>query len=120
MSKENILIVDDEDELRGLLARVLSLEGYTVWEAPTARKAWEILENEDIQVAIVDVRLPDAFGLDLVPKIKDKHPLTEIIIFTAYGTVEDGLKAIKLGAFGYVIKGDKDNEILGILEKVVG
>lgn len=119
MPKENILIVDDEDELRDLLARVLSLEGYTVWEAPTARKAWEILEKEDIQVAIVDVRLPDAFGLDLVPKIKDKYPFIEIIVFTAYGTIKDAEKAIKLGAFGYVIKGDKDNEILGVLEKAI-
>ncbi len=119
MSKGKILIVDDEDELRGLLTRVLSLEGYTIWEAPNARKAWEILENEDIQVAIVDVRLPDAFGLDLVSKIKDKHSIIEIIVLTAYGTIEDGVRAIKLGAFDYITKGDKDNEIVGIVEKAV-
>ncbi|HSE82933.1 MAG TPA: response regulator, partial [Thermodesulfobacteriota bacterium] len=75
MPKGNILIIDDEDDLRGLLARVLALEDYKIWEAPSARKGWDILEKEDIQVAIVDVRLPDASGIDLVPKVKDKYPL---------------------------------------------
>jgi DNA-binding NtrC family response regulator len=119
MSKGNILIIDDEDELRGLLARVLALEGYKTWEAPTARKARSILEKEDIQVAIVDVKLPDASGIDLLPIIKDKHPLAEIIVLTAYGTIEDGVNAIKLGAFDYITKGDKDDQIVSVVEKAV-
>ncbi|HSE84059.1 MAG TPA: sigma-54 dependent transcriptional regulator [Thermodesulfobacteriota bacterium] len=119
MSKENILIIDDEDELRGLLARVLALEDYKIWEAPNARKGLDILGKEDIQVAIVDVRLPDASGIDLVPKIKDKYPLIEIIILTAYGTIEDGVRAMKLGAFDYITKGDKDDQIVAVVEKAV-
>jgi DNA-binding NtrC family response regulator len=117
MSKANVLIIDDEDELRALLARVLSLERYKIWEASTAREAFAILEKEDIQVAIVDVRLPDAFGLDLVPIIKDKHPIIEIIVLTAFGTIEDGVKAIKSGAFDYITKGDKDEQIVAVVAK---
>lgn len=119
MSKGNVLIIDDEGELRGLLARVLALEDYKTWEAPTARKALDILEREDVQVAIVDVRLPDTSGIDLVPKIKDKYPLIEIIILTAFGTIEDGVRAIKLGALDYITKGDKDDQIIAVVEKAV-
>lgn len=63
------------------------------------------------------MKLPDAFGIDLVPKIKGKHPFIEIIVLTAYGTIGDGVKAIKLGAFDYITKGDDDNQIVAVVEK---
>jgi two-component system, NtrC family, response regulator len=88
-AKSNILIIDDEEKLRGLLARILDLEGYHIYEAPNAKSALKILENSDIQLVISDVKLPDANGVELSGVIKKDFPLVEIIVLTAYGTIAD-------------------------------
>ncbi|HXA01952.1 MAG TPA: sigma-54 dependent transcriptional regulator [Cytophagaceae bacterium] len=111
MSKGNILIIDDEEKLRGLLSRIISLEDYKVFEAGNARSGLKLLEKEEIHVVISDVKLPDANGIELVPKIKSQYPLIEIIVMTAYGTIPDGVKAMKLGAFDYITKGEGEEQI---------
>ncbi len=117
MSKGNILIIDDEVELRNLLARLLSLEDFIIFEASTANAGTKIFNQEDLQVVITDVKLPDADGIDLISKFKKLNPIIEIIVLTAYGTIEDGVKAIKEGAFDYITKGDEDNKIVPLVEK---
>jgi two-component system, NtrC family, response regulator len=119
MLKGNILIIDDEEKLRGLLARIISLEGYTVLEAPNAKAGLNILDHEDIHVVICDVRLPDANGIELTNKIKKLAPLAEVIILTAFGTIQDGVNAIKSGAFDYISKGDDNDKILPLIEKAI-
>ena len=106
MSKAKILIIDDEENLRKLLARIIGLEGFTVLEAGTAKAGFKILESEPLQVVITDVKLPDANGVELTAKLKSRFPATEVIVLTAYGTLEDGVYAIKNGAFDYHTKGD--------------
>ena len=112
MLNRNILIIDDEKELRTLLTRLLSLEEYKVFEALDGGEGLKILNQEDIQVVITDVKLPGISGIDLIPKIKEINPLIEIIVLTAYGTIADGVTAIKRGAFDYITKGDEDNKII--------
>lgn len=119
MSKGHILIIDDEDQLRKLLVRLLTLEGYTVSEAANAKAAWKILEREEVQLILSDVKLPDADGVSLLPAIKLKYPATEIIVLTAYGNIPDGVKAIKSGAFDYLTKGDDNNRILPLVSKAI-
>lgn len=119
MSKGSILIIDDEDQLRKLLVRLLTLEGYTVSEAASIRSAWKMLEKEDVQVVLSDVKLPDGDGVSLVPAIKSKYPETEIIVLTAYGNIQDGVQAIKNGAFDYLTKGDDNNRILPLVSKAM-
>jgi DNA-binding NtrC family response regulator len=96
---KSVLIIDDGANLRKLLARVIELEGYTVTQAGSIKEGLKILNQEVFQVVISDVKLPDGNGVDLTAKIKKEFPGTEVIVLTANGTIEDGVKAIKNGAF---------------------
>ncbi|MCO4294282.1 sigma-54 dependent transcriptional regulator [Solitalea sp. MAHUQ-68] len=119
MSDKTILIIDDEDKLRGLLSRILQLEGYKILEASTGKSALKVLENEKVQVILSDVKLPDANGVELTSQIKTSYPSTEIIVLTAYGTIQDGVKAIKYGAFDYITKGDDNDKIIPLVSKAM-
>lgn len=115
MKKGNILIVDDEDKLRMLFGRLISVEGFEVIEAANIKMASKKLEQNDIDVVLCDVKLPDGSGIDFTKEIKTKHPLTEVIVLTAYGNIPDGVKAIKHGAFDYITKGDDNDKIIPLL-----
>lgn len=119
MKKGNILIIDDEELLRNLIKQMFELEGYTVWAARTALEGLSLLSSEEIHAVVCDVRLPDANGLDLIPKIKTINSLCEIIVMTAYGTIKDGVRAIQTGAFDYITKGDDDNRIISIAGRAI-
>lgn len=112
-----ILIIDDEEKIRTLLAKIISLEGFEVLQAADAKKGLQKLEASDIDVVICDVKLPDDSGVGLSKKIKEKYPATEIILLTAYGNIADGVQAIKNGAFDYITKGDDNNKIIPLLYK---
>jgi two-component system NtrC family response regulator len=113
----NILIIDDEENLRKLLARVIELEGYTVFQAGSVKEGMKQLSKESINVVISDVKLPDGNGVDLAARIKKEHPSIEVIVLTAYGTIPDGVKAIKNGAFDYLTKGEHQEKIIPLLSK---
>lgn len=113
----NILIIDDEETLRKLLARVIELEGYSVFQAATAKEGMKVLSKESINVVISDVKLPDGNGVELAGKIKKEYPAIEVIVLTAYGTIPDGVKAIKNGAFDYLTKGEHQEKIVPLLSK---
>jgi len=119
MINRNVLIIDDEMGLRTLLTRLLSLEGYKVSEASDGEEGLKILNQEEIQVVISDVKLPGISGIDLIPKIKEINRLIEIIVLTAYGTITDGVTAIKRGAFDYITKGDEDNKIIIAVDRAM-
>jgi two-component system, NtrC family, response regulator len=119
MSYKNLLIIDDEHILRQVISKVLELEGYVVWQASDIRHGLKVLEKEDIAVVISDVKLPDGNGLDLLKKVKEKYPLIEVVVITAYGTISDGVKAIKEGAFDYITKGDNDEQIIPIISRAM-
>lgn len=115
--KPVVLIIDDEENLRRLLARVIELEGYHVLQASTAKDALRLLDRELVHVIISDVKLSDANGVDLSGKIKGKFPAIEIILLTAFGSIEDGVAAIKHGAFDYLTKGDHQEKIVPLLNR---
>lgn len=114
-----ILLIDDESRLRQLLARILELEGYTILEAENARAGLKVLEREDVQLVISDVKLPDKNGIELAAQIKQLYPATEIIVLTAYGTISDGVTAIKNGAFDYITKGDDNDRIIPLVSRAI-
>lgn len=118
-SRGCILIVDDEDDLRNLMAKVLQLEDFTVFTASTPQQAFHILEDKGVEVVISDVRLEVANGLDLIPEYKQIKPFAEIIMLTAYGNIPDGVNAIKRGAFDYLTKGDDNVRIVPVVEKAL-
>lgn len=112
-----VLIIDDEIKLRGLLARILSLEGYLVKEAVNLKTARELLEKESFGVILCDVKLPDGNGVEFTAWLKKQFPVTEIIVLTAYGNIEDGIQAMKNGAFDYITKGEDNNKIIPLLQR---
>jgi two-component system, NtrC family, response regulator len=113
--KTAVLIIDDEVKLRGLLARLLRLENYEVSEAGDCQSGLKLLTQQPFPVVLCDVKLPDGNGVDLTAEIKQKYPDTEVILLTAYGNIPDGVKAIKNGAFDYLVKGDDNNRIISLL-----
>ena len=117
MSK--ILIIDDEAQIRSLLARMMELEGYEVCQAGDCKSALKQLELHSPDVALFDVFLPDGNGVDLVLAIKKTAPNVEVILLTAHGNIPDGVQAIKNGAFDYITKGDDNNKIIPLISRAV-
>jgi DNA-binding NtrC family response regulator len=114
-----VLIIDDEEKLRTLLARIISLEGFEVMQSADCKSALKKLEQTEVDVVLCDVKLPDGNGVDLVKKIKETYPSLEIILLTAYGNIPDGVQAIKNGAFDYITKGDDNNKIIPLLYRAL-
>ncbi|MEP6646124.1 MAG: sigma-54 dependent transcriptional regulator [Saprospiraceae bacterium] len=116
---KKILIIDDEEKLRSLLTRIISLEGFDVVQTPDCKGALKKLEQSEFDVVLCDVKLPDGNGVELSKIIKDKYPNIEIILLTAYGNIPDGVQAIKNGAFDYITKGDDNNKIIPLLYRSI-
>ncbi|AWM33640.1 sigma-54-dependent transcriptional regulator [Hymenobacter nivis] len=121
MPTGTILLIDDETQLRTVVGRLLELEGYTVLQAPDARRGLQTLHDHADEVLLVlsDVKLPDGHGVELLPRFKAQAPLAEVVLMTAYGTVADGVRAMKAGAFDYLTKGDSDDQLLVVAERAV-
>lgn len=117
MDTLKVLIIDDEADIRNLLGRIIKLEGFDVDLAEDAAKGYSMLKKSSYHVILCDVRLPDGYGVDMVPLIKKEYPNTEIVLLTAYGKIEDGVSAIKNGAFDYITKGDENSKIIPIIHK---
>jgi len=112
-----ILLIDDEEKLRKLLAKIINLEGFEVIEAADIKSGLKKLDIFDIDVVLCDVKLPDGNGVETAKLIKERYPIVEIILLTAYGNIPDGVQAIKNGAFEYITKGDDNNRIIPLLYK---
>ena len=115
----SILIIDDEEKLRLLLKRIISLEGFAVLEANNIVSAQKVLEKEPVDVVLCDVKLPDGNGVDFVRTIRQSYPLLEIILLTAFGNVPDGVQAMRNGAFDYIMKGDDNDKIIPLLNRAL-
>lgn len=112
-----ILIIDDEEKIRTLLSRIISLEGFDIIQAPDLKTGWKKLELNEVDVLLCDVKLPDGNGVEFSKLVKEKFPAIEIILLTAFGNIPDGVQAIKNGAFDYITKGDDNNKIIPLLYK---
>ncbi len=116
-SQTTVLVIDDEKKLAALITRILELEGFKVFQAHNGKDGLKLIGTEDIHVVISDVKLPDVSGIDLVRQIKEKKPYVEVINLTAYGTISDGVRAIKNGGFDYITKGDDNDKIIPLVFK---
>ena len=114
-----VLIIDDEAQIRKLLARMMELEGYEVCQATDCRSGLKQIEVSSPEVVLCDVRLPDGNGVDLVLKIKKQFPQTEVVLLTAHGNIPDGVQAIKNGAYDYITKGDDNNKIIPLISRAM-
>jgi DNA-binding NtrC family response regulator len=121
MQAQRILIVDDESSLRTALFRVLDRQGYQVITANCMREA-EVLGlsgDQPIDLALVDLRLPDGDGIDLMRKLKATHPNIQVIVMTGHGTIELAVRATQNGAFHFVTKPFNMEELLSIVTRAV-
>jgi len=101
---ENILIVDDEKSLLDLLSVVFKKEGYGVKIASSGVQAREILEKENVDLVITDIKMPQTSGMDVLKFTKGLNPETPVILITAYGSIKQAIDALKAGALDYVVK----------------
>lgn len=116
---KKILIIDDEEKLRSLIARVVKLEGFEVLEAADIKSAIKKLDQSEVDIVLCDVKLPDGNGVEFLKTIREKYPLLETILLTAYGNIPDGVQAIKNGAFDYITKGDDNNKIIPLIYRAL-
>src|SRR6478735_7114471 len=119
MTTGKILVIDEDEELRRLVVRIIKLEGHTVLEASSLNSAMKIIVKEEPDVLLCDVRLPDGSGVDFTKEVKGKFPVIEIILFTAYGNITDGVQAMKNGAFDYLTKGNDNDRLIPLLNKAL-
>jgi len=118
-NKARILVVDDEVNIREALAALLESDGYEVAAASSGQKAMEALRQEEFDVVISDLRMEGPSGIDLLRWLRETAPETEVIILTAYGTVEGAVEAMKLGAYDYIAKPVDRKRLSLLIEKAL-
>lgn len=116
---EKILIVDDEDLIRWSLEQRLKEEGYFVNAVATGKQTFKALKNEEYDLILLDLRLPDANGIDILKEVSEKYSNTLTILMTAYSSVDSAVKALKLGAYDYVNKPFEIDEMVMTIQKAL-
>lgn len=119
VSEGQILIVDDEGSLREFLSIALQRVGYNVGQAGTGEEALRILEGTAYDLALVDLRMPGIDGLTVLRKAKALDPSLVVVMMTAYSTAETAVEAMKQGAFDYLIKPFKVEELKLVLQRAL-
>lgn len=116
--KYNILIVDDEQSQRIILSGYLRQKGNNIFEASSGSEALKITDNNLIDIVLSDFRMPEMNGIELLKKIKEKNPEIAVVLITAFGTIEDAVKAMKEGAFDYLTKPVDLDELEFIIKRI--
>jgi two-component system response regulator HydG len=104
MMEKKILIVDDEFNSRTLLAQLFQEDGYSADTAENGKTALEALKSTPFDILITDIRMPVMDGIELFHRAKEMYPHMPVILFTAYGTIEAAVNALKEGVFHYLEK----------------
>jgi DNA-binding NtrC family response regulator len=112
MNKDRILIIDDDENIRKVLQTILEDEGYIVETVDTAKKGIERSEKAFYNLALIDVRLPDMEGIELLSKLRSTKPKMRKIIVTGYPTLQNAVAAVNKGADAYVMKPFEVEKIL--------
>jgi DNA-binding NtrC family response regulator len=117
-SVKRILVVDDEENTRIGLSKLLSQEGFQVESAANGNDALEMLGQHKINLVISDINMPDMNGLVFLRELSRKFPSTNVIMMTAYGGVESYLEAMNLGAYEYLHKPVRLDELRSVMKKI--
>lgn len=118
MAIEKILVVDDEMIMRNFLSETLRRKEFDVTIADGGKTAFPLIRDEVYDLVITDMKMPDTTGIEILKKVKEKNPNTQVIVITAYASIENAVEAMKLGAFNYLIKPFSPDTIEAVLDKV--
>ena len=119
MNGIRLLLVDDEESFRRLVGQELARAGYVVESAGTVAEARALLARSAFHLVLLDMRLPDGNGLDLLTEIRELSPTTEVVLLTAFGTIQEAIRAMKQGAHDFLSKPCKLGELEAVLEKAL-
>ena len=119
MRNPQILVVDDSQPILTLMKEFLEQEGYQVTTTVSAKEALLVTAKEKPDLVIMDIKLPDLDGLDALMEIKKRDPKLSVIIMTAYGTTQTAIEAIKRGAYDYLVKPFKNEELKALIKQAL-
>ncbi len=114
-----ILVVDDESLMREFISESLQAQGYEVECAENGARAIELMAGEAYDVVLTDYKMPKITGMDVLRKAREKMPDAKVVIMTAYGTVENAVEAMKLGAFDYITKPFSVDEVIILVRRAI-
>ncbi|MEM2547161.1 MAG: response regulator [Candidatus Bathyarchaeia archaeon] len=112
-----ILVIDDDENIREVLKTILEDEGYIVDTAETGEKAIEKTKKGFYNLALIDIKLPDMEGIELLTKMKDTTPKMRKIIVTGYPTMHNAIEAVNRGADAYILKPFEVEKILAVIKE---
>jgi DNA-binding NtrC family response regulator len=113
-----ILVVEDEDILRISIGDDLKEAGFQVSSSRSPLLALDLLEKEEYEVALIDYKMPEMNGIELLKRIKNKDPECAVIIMTAFGTIQTAVEAMKLGAYDYITKPFSNEELILTIKRI--
>ena len=120
MALAKVLLVDDEREFVAMLTQRLTQRNYSVTFAHSGKDALaQLEEDKDIEAVILDVKMPGLDGIETLKRIKKKWPLVEVIMLTGHSTLDSAIKAIKVGAYDYLLKPVEMEQLVSKIEKAV-
>ena len=114
---KRLLIIDDEENMRHMLSKVLGKTGYNVETAANGHEGLEMIQNTDFEFILCDIKMPNMSGMDFLKAARDKIKTTTVIMMLAYGTIDTAIAAMKLGAYDYISKPFKTDEVYLTLKK---
>ena len=115
----SILIVDDDQNIRKVLKDLLEKDGFHTLTANDVDTALPIIEKQDLDLIITDLKMPGKSGMDLITLSRERKPAVPIIMITAFGNIEAAVTAIKKGAFDFITKPFDESELLNVIEKAI-
>ncbi len=116
-SKKHLLVIDDEENMRHMLTTLLKKNGYHVDTASDGRAALEILNRNQYDVILCDIKMPNCDGMDFLKTARDRIGETTVVMMSAYGTIDVAVEAMKLGAYDFISKPFKSDEVLLTIKK---
>ncbi len=117
-AKKRILVVDDEENARIGLSKLLEREGFEVESVSNGYEALNYLNQREVNVIVTDINMPEMNGITFLKELNKNFPASNVIMITAYGGVESYIEAMNLGAFEYINKPIKIDELTSILKKI--
>lgn len=117
--KQTILVVDDEPMILRIFKRLLSEEGYTVLTARNGKEGLEVVRKKNLELVILDLKLPDMSGIDILRRIRKLRKNVEVIVITGHGTMKTARAAMGLGAYDYITKPFENNHVRALVKNAL-